>query len=110
MPGAVLDGRGPALCDREREGEASASFGPVLGPDATALCLHEALCDGEPQARAAVGARARRVAAPEALEDALLRLAAQPHAGVLDRYLELGGAPPRPHDDGAVRRRVPQRV
>src|SRR3989442_15745127 len=103
---ALLHDRGRAPRDGKREREAGASLRPVLRPDATALRLDEAVCDGETQARAATGARARRVAPPEALEHPLLRLAGQPDTGVLDRYLELGRAPLRPHDDGAVGGRV----
>jgi hypothetical protein len=54
------------------EGHASAAAFPVLGPDATAVRLHEPLRDREAEARAAAGAGA--VGTPEALEDPAFRL------------------------------------
>ena len=81
-----------ALGDRQREREAGAATGAVLGPDATPLCFDEAPRDRQPQPGAAAGARAGGVLSPEALEHALLGLPAQADARVLDGHLELAHA------------------
>jgi len=66
--GYRLHARGSAR-GLQREGDACATFRTVLGPDAAALRLDEALGDRESKARA-VGA-ARWVGAPEVLEHPL---------------------------------------
>src|SRR5215208_5790228 len=102
----------PFLSRRAWEGErdSRAAFGPVLRPDAPALRLDEAPRDRQAEAGAAVALRARRVAAPESLEDAARRVVRQTLAGVLDGEAHL--AVQRLDDDGdsAVGRCVPERV
>src|SRR5439155_3869533 len=99
-----------ALGDGKREGEAGAALGPILGPDATALCFDEATRYRQAKARTAARARTRGVAAPEAFEHPLLRFLREPDARVLDRHLEHASAPSRTDDDRAIRWGVPQRI
>src|SRR5437762_8576700 len=79
---------------RQREKEGDAALGQVLGPDAPAVRVHDALADREAEAGAPA---ARLLAAIKLLEDLVLLTARQPRAAVGD--FDGDGAIHRGRDD-----------
>src|SRR4051812_1315960 len=90
--------------DREAHGGALARL--ALRPDPAAVSLHEHARDGQPEAATTAVARAARVGAMEALEDALelVLLDAGPRVG--DRELDLFAQHPHPDRDRIAVARV----
>src|SRR5439155_27065841 len=95
---------------RKREADPRAAARAVLGPDAAAVRLDEAARDRQPEAGTAAAARSGCVAAPEAVEHPPHGLGREALARVLDREPHLRRAGLDADGDGAVARRVPQRV
>src|SRR5439155_14996960 len=91
-----------------REAHDRAAARPALGPDAPALSLDQAACDGEAQPGSSP--RAGSIRSPEALERALERLRRDALARVLDADADLLLERLDEHGDGAVGRCVPERV